>query len=175
MVLIDIETTNEGSLTVNRDQITAIQQSGRDVRFWIGDRELFVENISVRDFDGSQGFESPFTGQNYSVGKTWVISPTMVNDARVGYYRRQFTLPSRPWWMCSSSIHFFGVFFNTLVPANQVIGEITNSGAGGSLGAGFDMGIGNTGLKFFSEARYHYVDTGRIPTRMVPVTFGIRW
>ncbi len=101
------------------------------------------------------------------------VDPYIVGG--VGYYRRQFTLPSRPWWMCSSSIHFFGVFFNTLVPANQVIGEITNSGAGGSLGAGFDMGIGNTGLKFFSEARYHYADTGRIPTRMVPVTFGIRW
>jgi len=101
------------------------------------------------------------------------VDPYIVGG--VGYYRRQFTLPSRPWWMCSSSIHFFGVFFNTLVPANQVIGEITNSGAGGSLGAGFDMGIGNTGLKFFSEARYHYADTGRIPTRMVPLTFGIQW
>jgi hypothetical protein len=46
-------------------------------------------NIAIGDFDGSQGFESPFTGQNYSIGKTWVISPTMVNDARVGYYRRR--------------------------------------------------------------------------------------
>lgn len=46
-------------------------------------------NIGVKEFDGSQGFESPFTGQNYSVGKTWVINPTMVNDARVGYYRRR--------------------------------------------------------------------------------------
>lgn len=46
-------------------------------------------NIDVPAFDGSQGVESPFTGQNYSVGKTWVISPSMVNDARVGYYRRR--------------------------------------------------------------------------------------
>ena len=46
-------------------------------------------NIIISDFDGSQGFESPFTGQNYSIGKTWVINPSMVNDARVGYYRRR--------------------------------------------------------------------------------------
>ena len=46
-------------------------------------------NIAVKVFDGSQGVESPFTGQNYSVGKTWVINPSMINDARVGYYRRR--------------------------------------------------------------------------------------
>jgi hypothetical protein len=93
----------------------------------------------------------------------------------VGYYRRtvQFTKPA----IADVFIFdpFFGVFFETLVPANQVIGEITQDGVGGSLGAGFDVGLGHTGLKFFSEARYHYADTGRIPTRMVPVTFGIRW
>jgi archaellum component FlaF (FlaF/FlaG flagellin family) len=50
MVLIDINTTNHGSLTVNRDQITVIHQSGQDVVFWIGARELFVQNISVSDF-----------------------------------------------------------------------------------------------------------------------------
>jgi hypothetical protein len=33
--------------------------------------------------------ETPFTQQNYSAGKTWVISPTIVNDARAGYYRRR--------------------------------------------------------------------------------------
>jgi hypothetical protein len=46
-------------------------------------------NISIKAFDGSQGFESPFTGQNYSVGNTWVISPSTINDIRVGYYRRR--------------------------------------------------------------------------------------
>jgi hypothetical protein len=25
------------------------------------------------------------------------------------------------------------------------------------------------------EARYHDADTGRVPTRMVPITGGIRW
>jgi hypothetical protein len=58
-------------------------------------------NIGVKAFDGSQGVESPFTGQNYSVGKTWVATPTAINDARVGYYRRrndQFSYSSGQNW-----------------------------------------------------------------------------
>jgi hypothetical protein len=33
--------------------------------------------------------ETPFTQQNYSLGKTWVVNPSIVNDVRVGYYRRR--------------------------------------------------------------------------------------
>ncbi len=58
-------------------------------------------NISIGAFDGSQGVESPFTGQNYSAGSTWVINPSMINDARVGYYRRrndQFSYSSDQNW-----------------------------------------------------------------------------
>jgi hypothetical protein len=44
-------------------------------------------NISIPAFDGSQGIETPFTQQNASLGNTYVISPTLVNDARIGYYR----------------------------------------------------------------------------------------
>ena len=53
-------------------------------------------NIALAAFDGTNGFESPVIGQNYSFGGTYVISPTMVEDARVGYYRRHVfrTIPS---------------------------------------------------------------------------------
>jgi opacity protein-like surface antigen len=93
----------------------------------------------------------------------------------VGYYRRtvEFTRPALvPVFIYDP---FFGVFFDTLVPADEVLGRITEDGVGGSLGGGFDIKLGDSGLKFFSEARYHYTNTGRIVTRMVPVTFGIRW
>jgi hypothetical protein len=40
------------------------------------------------DFDHVAGNFSPSRNQNMSFGKTWIISPTLVNDARVGYYRR---------------------------------------------------------------------------------------
>jgi opacity protein-like surface antigen len=93
----------------------------------------------------------------------------------VGYYRRtvEFTRPVLVQVFIFDP--FFGVFYNTYVQANQVLGKITQGSAGGSLGAGFDIKLGNTGFKIFTEARYHYADTGRIPTRMVPVSFGIRW
>ncbi|MCX6586305.1 MAG: TonB-dependent receptor [Acidobacteria bacterium] len=48
------------------------------------------------EFDGSAGGTAPSRNQNMSMGKTWIISPTVVNDARVGYNRRwaQRTSPS---------------------------------------------------------------------------------
>ena len=42
------------------------------------------------EFDGSAGNRNPGRSQNMSMGKTYIISPSMVNDARVGYYRRVF-------------------------------------------------------------------------------------
>ncbi len=46
-------------------------------------------NVRNNDFDGQQGNLTPFTQQNYSLGKTYVINPTTINDARVGYFRRR--------------------------------------------------------------------------------------
>jgi opacity protein-like surface antigen len=93
----------------------------------------------------------------------------------VGYYRRtvEFTRPVLVQVFLFDP--FFGIFFNTLVPANQVLGKIIGDGIGESLGGGLDIKLGDSGVKFFTEARYHYASTGRIVTRMVPVTFGIRW
>jgi len=93
----------------------------------------------------------------------------------VGYYRRtvQFTRPT----IISALVidPFFGAIFNTLVPADTVIGSITRDGVGGSGGAGFEVKLPRATVKFYTEARYHYADTGRIATRMVPITFGFRW
>ncbi len=45
--------------------------------------------VRLRDFDGAQGNLTPSTAQNYTIGNTWVLSPTKINDIRVGYYRRR--------------------------------------------------------------------------------------
>ena len=45
-------------------------------------------NVSNIDFDGAAGTNTPFRQHNYSAGKTWVINPTTINDARVGFFRR---------------------------------------------------------------------------------------
>ncbi len=101
------------------------------------------------------------------------VSPYLVGG--VGYYRRtiEFTQPA----LASTVLldPFFGFLFPAVVQVNQVIGRISRSGIGGNLGFGVETRLGHNGLKFFGEARYQYADTGRIPTRMVPITFGIRW
>jgi opacity protein-like surface antigen len=101
------------------------------------------------------------------------VDPYIVGG--VGYYRRtiEFTRPAAVPVLIFDPI--FGTFFNAIVPADKVLGDITDDGPGGSLGAGLDFKVGESGLKVFTEARYHYASTGRVPTRMVPVTFGVRW
>jgi hypothetical protein len=52
----------------------------------------FGRPINVRtdrpEFDHVSGNYTPFWQRNLSAGKTWVISPAVINDARVGYFRR---------------------------------------------------------------------------------------
>jgi hypothetical protein len=50
-------------------------------------RPINIRNDRL-EFDHSQGRLAPFYGRNISAGKTWIITPSLVNDARVGYYRR---------------------------------------------------------------------------------------
>ena len=45
-------------------------------------------NMAVRDFDVNSSW-SPSTNQNYSLGQSWVINPSLFNDFRFGYYRRR--------------------------------------------------------------------------------------
>jgi opacity protein-like surface antigen len=101
------------------------------------------------------------------------VNPYLVGG--VGFYRRtiEFTQPALVPVTFFDPI--FGFLFNTVIPANQVLGDIRRSGVGGNLGAGLEVKLGDSGVKGFGEARYEYAATGRIPTRVVPVTFGFRW
>jgi hypothetical protein len=106
------------------------------------------------------------------LGRERKIDPYLVGG--VGYYRRtiQFTNPVLV--PVTVFIPFLG-FITGAAQENEVLGTLTQDGIGGSLGAGFDVKINDNGLRFFTEARYQYADTGRVPTRMVPLTFGLRW
>ena len=100
------------------------------------------------------------------------FSPYLIGG--VGYYRRvvEFTQPT----VTAVTVFdpFFFGFFPVLVPADQVLGRITRDGIGGNAGFGFEMGM-RGGVKFFTEARFHYASTGAIPTRMIPFTIGVRF
>ncbi|HLK31939.1 MAG TPA: outer membrane beta-barrel protein [Terriglobales bacterium] len=93
----------------------------------------------------------------------------------VGYYRRTVNFTQPALINVTFFDPFFGYIFPGVVGTNQVLKSITRNGIGGSLGAGFGFKLGKTGTEFFTEARYHYAATGNIPTRMIPVTFGLRF
>jgi hypothetical protein len=63
-----------GSLTMNN-------QSG------FGRPKLIKEDLLA--FDAVEGNYSPFKQLNASMGYTWVVRSTIVNDSRVGYFRRR--------------------------------------------------------------------------------------
>lgn len=44
-------------------------------------------SVAIPVFDGANGNITPFTEQNYSIGTSYLISPTTFNDFRIGYYR----------------------------------------------------------------------------------------
>ena len=50
-------------------------------------------NIHIRDFDGPNGSDPPFSNHNISTGGTWVMGPTVVNDARASLFRQENTKP----------------------------------------------------------------------------------
>jgi hypothetical protein len=50
--------------------------------------------VRFAEFDGFAGFPSTlFSGHNISTGGTWVISPSLVNDARASLFRQENTKP----------------------------------------------------------------------------------
>jgi Outer membrane protein beta-barrel domain len=50
----------------------------------------------------------------------------------------------------------------------------TNAG-GLNGGVGFTIRLSDSGWKFYVESRYHYAWSNRIPTTLIPVTFGLRF
>ncbi|MCW5981157.1 MAG: outer membrane beta-barrel protein [Bryobacteraceae bacterium] len=93
-----------------------------------------------------------------------------------GYYRRtiEFTEPTTA--AITAFDPFYGVFFPTVVPVNQVLGSFSQNKAGWNAGAGVTFAVReDSNAKFFAESRYHYIYTTPVRTAVLPVTFGFRW
>lgn len=58
---------------------------------------------------------------------------------------------------------------------SQTVAYKGASSGGLNAGVGFTIRLSDSGLKFYTEARYHYAFSYRIPTTLIPVTFGIRY
>ncbi len=65
-----------------------IYYSWTDNKFLPGYQRPWNIRPDRKEFDGSAGNLTPGRTQNMSFGNTYIVSPSIVNDARVGYYRR---------------------------------------------------------------------------------------
>jgi opacity protein-like surface antigen len=93
----------------------------------------------------------------------------------IGWYRRtvEFLQPTTalidiidPWW---------GYLGTAIVPANQVLGTVSDNAFGGNVGGGVSVPLGGSGADFFVDVRYHIANTRGSKTSLVPVSFGIRF
>jgi hypothetical protein len=90
-----------------------------------------------------------------SVDKNFVVPPNTVCQ------------PIYTWWgfACDS---------NGYVYSAQIAWKGQSAG-GVNAGTGFTIKLSDTGWKFYVESRYHYAWHNRIPSTVVPVTFGLRY
>jgi hypothetical protein len=77
--------------------------------------------------------------------------------------------PCVPYWV------WYGYSCSDGVVATETVASKAVSAGGLNGGFGFTIRFADSNLRFFTEARYHYAWSERIPTTMVPVTFGIRY
>ena len=96
-----------------------------------------------------------------------------------GWYQRYITVdknytvpaavPCSPYWDWYGYSCADGYVYSETVAKKGV------SAGGINGGIGFTIRLADSNLKFFTEARYHYAFSERVPTTVVPVTFGIRY
>jgi len=95
------------------------------------------------------------------------------------YYRRttldrEFVFP--PNTVCQPYYGWWGYSCDT--NGNVVTQTLAKHGisAGGvNMGAGFTIRLAGSGLKYYTEARYHHAWSGNIPTSLIHVTLGLRF
>lgn len=81
---------NDYNLRIDHQVSTAFKLNGS---FTMNDLSGFQRPIQYQtdrlDFDATQGNYAPARTTNASIGYTWLISPSLINDSRAGYFRRR--------------------------------------------------------------------------------------
>jgi hypothetical protein len=95
------------------------------------------------------------------------------------YYRyssidKNYIVP--PATVCAPSYYWWGYACDPGgYVASQTVAYRGASSGGVNGGVGFTIRLSDSGWKFYTEARYHYAFTTRVPTTLIPVTMGIRY
>jgi len=90
------------------------------------------------------------------------------------YHRSGETTTTSPAVFCDP---YWSWWFGCAIGSVEVVTGSRNANAfGGNIGGGITYPLGEGGLaKLYVEARYHYASYNRVPTQVLPLTFGIRW
>lgn len=95
----------------------------------------------------------------------------LIGGGGLYHWRQEFTAPTVA--VFNGFDPFFG-FFQTAVPASEVLTSYSVNKPGVNGGVGLSFGT-KWHAKFYAEARYHRVIFGSYHADMLPVTFGVRW
>lgn len=97
-----------------------------------------------------------------------------------GWYYRHLALNNytvAPGTVCAPAWDWWGYSCqNGFVSTSSTLATKGVSSGGVNAGGGLTITLGDSGIKYYMEARYHYSPQGgRISTEVLPVTFGFRW
>jgi len=95
-----------------------------------------------------------------------------------GWYHRsgEATAPGLvPGTVCPPFWDWWGTCISGLWPANVVIASTSSNAFGGNIGGGVTYRLGESGVKFYTEVRYHHASHNQVNTDLLPLTFGVRW
>lgn len=71
---------------------------------------------------------------------------------------------------------YWSWWYGCVVGEVQIVTGSTSANAfGENIGGGVTYRLGESGLKFYTEFRYHHAHFHKISTNIIPLTFGIRW
>ena len=92
----------------------------------------------------------------------------------IGWYHRsgQTTKPA----VGVVCIPYWSWWYGCAIGTTDIVTNSRSSSAfGENVGVGFTYRLGESHLKIYAEVRYHHASYNNVPTKLVPVTFGVRW
>ena len=97
-----------------------------------------------------------------------------------GWYYRYATIDKDyvvpPVTVCSPAYYWWGYYCGSGgYITTETIASRGNSAGGVNAGVGFTVRLSDSGFKVYVESRYHYAWSNRIPTTLIPITFGFRY
>jgi len=148
------------------------------------DTEFMFHGIPVQHNIIHQFGLSDVKGRLYSLTGNLIVGSSIGGRKNAyligggGWYRRTIEAKQtvlsvgevcEPWWWWDAQC------VNGIVRSEVTVGSRTSSAGGFNFGAGLLFQLGDSTAGFYAEVRYHRAFTRNGETRVLPLTFGIRW